>query len=49
MFYFSDGRKPLSITNALKPGTTSWISLPRGREQEAEEFGSAIAEYLNKK
>jgi hypothetical protein len=47
--YFSDGRKPLSITKALKPEATNWISLPRGREQEAEEFGSAIREYLNKK
>lgn len=47
--YFSDGRKPLSITKALQSqAKTLWISLPHGREQEAEELGIEIMKYLNR-
>lgn len=45
--YFGDGRKPLSITKVLKLQEKSWISLPQGREQEAEELGVVITNHLN--
>lgn len=45
---FSDQRKPLSITKNRTVHGEIWASLPNGRQNEAEEFGIAITEYLSK-
>ncbi|SEN02580.1 hypothetical protein SAMN05192574_102219 [Mucilaginibacter gossypiicola] len=44
---FSDKRKPLIVTVAEKPGGKKWwTSVPQGRQQEAEEVGKLIADYI---
>jgi hypothetical protein len=45
---FPDGRKPLVVTRATGSNYTDfWTSVPEGRQQEAEEIGALISEYLN--
>lgn len=47
---FASGRKQLVITVAEKPdGKKWWTSVPQGRQQEAEEVGRLIAEYIRSK
>ena len=44
---FSDKRNPLIITTAVTNKEDAWwTSLPEGRQQEAEELGAIIANYL---
>jgi len=42
---FSDNRTPLSLTRIGK----TWVSLPQGRQKEAEEIGGLIVEHFKKK
>lgn len=45
---FSDQRKPLVITQAsIGKNMRFWTSLPQGRQQEAEQIGTVIEQYLN--
>jgi len=47
---FASARKQLIITVAEKPdGKKWWTSVPQGRQQEAEEVGRLIAEYIRSK
>jgi len=46
---FSDNRTPLSITRALTRIGKTWVSLPQGRQKEAEEIGGLIVEHFKKK
>jgi hypothetical protein len=47
---FTGTRKPLVITVAETPGGKKWwTSVPQGRQQEAEEVGRLIADYIRAK
>jgi hypothetical protein len=48
---FPDLRKALNIRVAeRRPGTEKfWTSIPEGRQEEAENFGKLIAEYIRAK
>jgi hypothetical protein len=48
---FPDNRKPLNITVAERRGTSErfWTSVPEGRQEEAEQFGRLIANYIRSK
>ena len=46
---FSDNRTPLSITRALTRIGKTWVSLPQGRQKEAEEIGGLIVQHFKKK
>lgn len=47
---FPDKRKPLNLVVAEMPGGKKWwTSLPQGRQQEAEQFGKLIADYIRSK
>ncbi|TKK64851.1 hypothetical protein FC093_21600 [Ilyomonas limi] len=47
---FPDSRKPLVVTRATRSNYTDfWTSVPEGRQQEAEEIGALISEYLTTK
>lgn len=48
---FPDNRKPLNITVAERRGTGEkfWTSVPEGRQEEAEQFGRLIANYIRSK
>ncbi len=44
---FSDKRAPLVITRALNENAARWwTSIPEGRQSEAKEIGTLIAEYI---
>lgn len=46
-FAFSDKRAPLTTTRAVHAEAYGfWTSVPEGRQQEAEEVGAIISEYL---
>ena len=52
VFYiqFTDGRKPLTITvGEDRKEVKFWTSIPQGRQQEAEEVGKLIANYIRSK
>jgi hypothetical protein len=47
---FTDGRKPLTITvGEDRKEVKFWTSIPQGRQQEAEEVGKLIANYIRSK
>ncbi len=44
---FHDKRQPLVITRAINANAARWwTSIPEGRQSEAEEIGSLIAEHI---
>lgn len=44
---FSDKRGPLVVTRALTDNAARWwTSIPEGRQREAEEIGTLIADYI---
>jgi hypothetical protein len=47
---FPDGREPLIITpTKIRKGKKVWVSLPQGRQMEAEWIGAKIGVYLKDK
>ena len=47
---FTDGKKPLTITVARDNKEVKfWTSIPEGRQEEAEEIGRLIAEFIRNK
>lgn len=46
---FDNDRVPLVITRAVTWHGELWTSIPQGRQQEAEEFGKLIADYLKQR
>jgi len=46
---FSDNRAPLNITRISSKMGKTWVSVPQGRQKEAEQIGSLIVEYFKTK
>jgi hypothetical protein len=46
---FPDDREPLIITNANTAKGKKWVSVPQGRQIEAEWIGAKIVDYLKNK
>ena len=47
---FEDKRPPLVITRALDANATRWwTSIPEGRQEEADQVGPLITEYIQQK
>lgn len=46
---FEDGSQPLTITRASTWAGRTWMSIPQGRQQEAENIGKLIAEKLKER
>ncbi|AZA82479.1 hypothetical protein C1637_08220 [Chryseobacterium lactis] len=43
---FNDGRPPLNISRAKTWNGEMWMSIPQGRQQEADVFGNEISKHL---
>lgn len=46
---FSDDRPPLVIAEVLMKNNSVWMSVPQGRQVEAEYFGKCIVEHLKER
>jgi hypothetical protein len=46
---FNDGRTPMNVIRASTVSGKSWMSMPQGRQKEAEAIGIKISEYLKNK
>lgn len=47
---FPDNRKPLNImVSETRKGDKFWTSIPEGRQEEAEQYGKLIANYIRAK
>lgn len=46
---FDDKRDPLVIARVATWEGKKWTSIPQGRQKEAEEFGTLIAEHLERR
>lgn len=46
---FSGVKKDLTITVGISGGKRVWMSVPQGRQQEAEQIGKLIADYIRNK
>lgn len=46
---FSENRLPLTITRISSSIGKTWVSIPQGRQKEAEEIGAQIVEHFLKK
>jgi len=46
---FGDGRNPLNVIRASTVNGRMWMSMPQGRQKEAEVVGNLISEYFKNK
>jgi len=46
---FSDARNPLTVSKMNTPSGKMWMSLPQGRQREAEKIGEIITEHFKTK
>ena len=46
---FSSNRSPLVITRITTGTRKTWVSVPQGRQNEAEQIGALIWEYFKNK
>jgi len=46
---FSDKRAPLNIHRVSAGGVKTWMSIPQGRQKEAEQIGSLISDHFKTK
>ena len=46
---FPDGKKPLILTRSQTASGKIWMSIPQGRQKEAEEIGRLIVVYYKSK
>ena len=46
---FSDARNPLTVSKTSTANGKMWMSIPQGRQREAEKIGELITEHFKTK
>ena len=46
---FADARNPLSVSKMTTVNGKVWVSIPQGRQKEAEKIGQLITEHFKNK